>query len=246
LIPVIGLTTYNNHNKAGFPIAALTRMYITAIQEAGGAPVLIPSGINNEALEALVRKLDGLLLPGGTDISVEHYQGKFHPSMDKGDSARDAIEMALLKRFAGTGKPFLGICRGLQLVNVALGGSLYTHIQDQMPGAIKHAFDSETEREVLAHAVQVDANTFLAHILAETSLMVNSLHHQGIKDLAPGLRSVAWAPDGLVEAIELPGHSFGLAVQWHPEWLLEQPEMQRLFRAFVAAAGKYGGQDGGE
>jgi putative glutamine amidotransferase len=182
--------------------------------------------------------LDGILLPGGGDISIERFGGEFHPRIDRGDPDRDAIEIALLRNATESGKPFLGICRGFQMVNVALGGTLYTHIQDQMPGAIKHDYDSVTERKLFAHSVKVEQTTHLANVLGEIKLNVNSLHHQGIKDLAPALRPAAYAPDGLVEAVELPEHPFGMAVQWHPEWLLEQPVMQRLFRAFVDAAKK--------
>ena len=238
MIPVIGLTTYNYENKNGFPVAALTRMYITAVAEAGGSPVLIPSGLNTEALDSLFSRLDGILLPGGVDISIERFSGEFHPKIDGADPDRDAVEAALLRSATESGKPFLGICRGFQMVNVALGGTLYTHIQDQMPGAIKHDYDSVTERKLLAHEVKVKETTRLADFLGETKLNVNSLHHQGIKDLAPALCPAAYAPDSLVEAVELPDHPFGIAVQWHPEWLLEQPVMQRLFRAFVDAARK--------
>jgi putative glutamine amidotransferase len=225
-------------NKNGFPIAALTRMYITAVAEAGGAPVLIPSGLKTEALDSLFGRLDGILLPGGVDISIERFGGEFHPRIDGADPDRDAVEIALLRSATESGKPFLGICRGFQMINVALGGTLYTHIQDQMPGAIKHDFDSVTERKLLAHEVTVKGTTRLANVLGETKLNVNSLHHQGIKDLAPALLPTAYAPDGLVEAVELPEHPFGMAVQWHPEWLLEQSVMQRLFWAFVDAARK--------
>jgi putative glutamine amidotransferase len=238
LIPVIGLTTYNYENKDGFPIAALTRKYIFAVLEAGGVPVLIPSGLNAMTLDSLFGRLDGILLPGGVDISIERYGGEFHPGNDEADSDRDAIEIALLKNAAETGKPFLGICRGCQMVNVAFGGTLYTHIQDQKAGAIKHDYDSVSERQLLAHEVHVEGMTRLSNVLGETRLHVNSLHHQGINVIAPALRQVAYAPDGLVEAVELPGNPFGIAVQWHPEWLLDQTVMQRLFRAFVAAAGK--------
>ena len=238
MIPVIGLTTYNYKNKDGFPVAAMTRMYVTAVAEAGGAPVLIPSGLNAEAVDSLYSRLDGILLPGGGDISIERFGGEVHQKIGRGDPDRDAVEIALLRSAVESGKPFLGICRGFQMVNVALGGTLYTHIQDQLAGAIKHDYDSATERKLLAHSVKVEETTRLANVLGETNLNVNSLHHQGIKDLASGLRPVAYAPDGLVEAVELPEHPFGMAVQWHPEWLLEQPVMQRLFRAFVDAAGK--------
>jgi putative glutamine amidotransferase len=124
------------------------------------------------------------------------------------------------------------------VVNVALGGTLYTHIQDQLPGAIKHDYDSDSQRQYLAHTIRMEKSSALAGILGESDLKVNSLHHQGAKDLAPAVKPAAYAPDGLVEGLEIPGHPFGMAVQWHPEWLLDQPVTRRLFGAFVEAAGK--------
>ena len=236
--PVIGLTTYNSENRVGYPIVALMHQYIRAVSEAGGVPVLIPSGITGEAAKALFERVDGILLTGGGDIATERFNGEPHMRVEGVDPERDTVEFSLVLAAAESGKPFLGICRGFQVVNVALGGTLYTHIQDQLPGAIKHDYDSYSERQYLAHAIRVEKNTFLANILRERELNVNSLHHQGAKDLAPMLKAAAYAPDGLVEGLELPVHPFGLAVQWHPEWLLDQPVTRRLFEAFVEAAGR--------
>jgi putative glutamine amidotransferase len=236
--PVIGLTTYNGENKHGYPISALMHKYIAAVADAGGVPVLIPSGLNGEPFQTLLGRLDGILLTGGGDIAIELFDGEPHPRVDGVDLDRDAVEFALLKAAAESGKPFLGICRGFQVVNVALGGTLYTHIQDQFPGAIKHDYDSDSQRQFLAHEIRVEKISFLAGILGKPRLKVNSLHHQGAKSLAPALKPVAYAPDGLVEAVELHGHPFGMAVQWHPEWLTDQPVTRRLFWAFVEAAGK--------
>jgi putative glutamine amidotransferase len=235
---MIGLTTYNSENKYGFPIAALSYKYITALTEAGAAPVLIPSGLSEDARRSVFEKMDGLLLTGGGDIAVERFDGEFHPRVEDVDSDRDAIEFALVQAAAETGKPFLGICRGIQVVNVALGGNLYTHIQDQFPGALKHDYDSGSQRKFLAHEIVVEKDARLAGILDEIRIKVNSLHHQGVKELAPSLCPTAFAPDGLVEAVELTGHPFGMAVQWHPEWLTDQPASRRLFWAFVDAASK--------
>jgi putative glutamine amidotransferase len=236
--PIIGLTTNNTENKYGFPIAALMHSYIAAVNEAGGAPVLIPSGLSEDACQSLLKGLDGILLTGGGDIAVERFGGEPHPRVDGVDPSRDEIEFALLKAVVESGQPFLGICRGLQVVNVALGGTLFTHISDQFPGAIKHDYDSGTERQFLAHTVVLEKNAHLPGILGEIQLPVNSLHHQGVKELAPVLRPAAYAPDGLVEGVELPNHPFGMAIQWHPEWLRDQPATQRLFRAFINAAGR--------
>ena len=235
---VIGLTTYNGKNKSGHPIVALMEKYIRAVREAGGVPVLIPPGIDGEAVDVLLHRLDGILLTGGGDIAIEHFKGAPHARVEGVEPDRDTLELALVQAAAQSGKPFLGICRGFQVVNVALGGTLYTHIQDQLPWAIKHDYDSDSQRQYLAHTIRVEKNSALAGILGEGELQVNSLHHQGAKDLAPTLKPAAYAPDGLVEGLELPGHPFGVAVQWHPEWLTDQPVTRRLFAAFVEAAGK--------
>jgi putative glutamine amidotransferase len=235
-LPLIGLTTYNHENQYGFPITALMHKYITVVTYAGGTPVLIPSGLTDEAQRSLLERLDGILFTGGGDIAIEHFGGEPHAKIILVDEARDEIELALVKAVAAIGKPFLGICRGFQIVNVALGGTLFTHLADQLPGAVKHDYDSGTQREVLAHDVQVEQGTRLAEILGEPVLKVNSLHHQGAKGIAPSLKASAHAPDGLVEGLELPDHPFGVAVQWHPEWLTSQESARRLFRAFVEAA----------
>ncbi len=235
--PLIGLTTYNDKNRYGFPIAVLMHSYIAALTEAGSAPVMIPSGLTEDARVSLLGCVDGILLTGGGDIATERFHGEFHPSVEGVDPDRDELEFSLLQAASESGIPFLGICRGFQVVNVALGGTLFTHIEDQFPGAIKHDYDSSSQRQLLAHEVNVQKASQLSGILGEIKLGVNSLHHQGIKDLSPALRPAGYAPDGLVEALELPGHPFGLAVQWHPEWLTDQPVTRRLFRAFVDAAG---------
>jgi putative glutamine amidotransferase len=235
--PLIGLTTYNDKNQYGFPIAALMHKYIQAVSSAGGIPLLIPSGLTEETRRSLFERVDGLLFTGGGDIAIERFGGEVHPRLVSVDPARDTVEFPLLQAAADSGKPFLGICRGFQVANVALGGTLYTDITDQMPGAIKHDYDSATQRQVLAHEVSVEKGSRLAGIFSETLLHVNSLHHQGAKNVAGTLAPVAHAPDGLVEAVELPDHPFGIAVQWHPEWLTDQPSPQRLFAAFVEASG---------
>jgi putative glutamine amidotransferase len=237
-IPIIGLTTYNGKNKHGFPIAALGRAYIAALTKAPAVPVLIPSGITESASQFLLERLDGLLLTGGGDIATERFSGESHPCVGGVDPERDGVEISLFQAAVESGLPFLGICRGLQVVNVALGGTLYTHIRDQFSGAIIHDYDSGSQRQVLAHEVNVVKTSHLADILGPNPIKVNSLHHQGIKELAPTLRPVAHAPDGLVEAVELPNHPFGMAVQWHPECLTDQPVTRRLFQAFVDAAGR--------
>ncbi len=236
--PVIGITTHQGINPDGLPTVMLLQAYVYAVLQAGGVPVLIPSMLAEGGWEPLYERLDGILFSGGGDISLEHFDGQDHPSIEGVDLLRDSVELSLFHAVVEDGKPFLGICRGAQLVNVGLGGTLYTHLADQFPHALDHAFPSD-QRTILAHTVRIEAGTHLAKIVSEPVLQVNSLHHQGIKDIAPALRPTAYAPDGLVEAVELPTHPFGLAVQWHPEWLTDQQSTRNLFKAFLEAANKH-------
>jgi putative glutamine amidotransferase len=215
----------------------LMQSYVNAVIQAGGIPVLVPSLIAEDGWDAVYSRLDGILFSGGGDIALEYAPGEPHPRIDGVDLTRDAIELKMIQAAASDGKPFLGICRGCQVMNVALGGTLYTHIPDQFPNALDHDYPGNMRR-VLAHKVKLEEGTHVAGILGELILRVNSLHHQGLKDIAPLLRIAGYAPDGLVEAIELPDHPFGLAVQWHPEWLTDQESTRNLFRKFVEASTK--------
>src|SRR5262245_34832160 len=237
--PLIGITTNDTTNSYGQPIVLLQQSYVKAIMQAGGVPVLIPSWIaeDGDGWDVLYDRLDGILFSGGGDIALEHFSGEPHPRIDGVDLERDAIELKMLNAAASEGKPFLGICRGCQVMNVALGGTLYTHIPDQLPNALDHSYPGNM-RTVLVHQVKIEEATRIAEIFGEPIIQVNSLHHQGLKDIPPSLRVAGYAPDGLVEAIELPEHPFGLAVQWHPEWLTDQEGTRNLFQKFVKAAEK--------
>lgn len=235
--PIIGITTNQSKNADDYPIVSLMQSYVKAIMQAGGAPVLIPSLLADNGWDALYSRLDGILFTGGGDISLDYFKGDPHPRIEGVDPLRDSVELNLIHSAASDGKPFLGICRGAQMMNVALGGTLYTHIPDQLPNALDHSYPGNM-RTVLVHEVKIEEGTRIAEILGEPIVKVNSLHHQGLKDIAPGLRVTGHAPDGLVEAVELPDHPFGIAVQWHPEWLTDQQSTRNLFRKFVEAAGK--------
>jgi putative glutamine amidotransferase len=239
--PLIGLTTYTQGNKYGFPIAALMHKYISAVTEAGGAPVLIPTLMNRESFATIIVKLDGFVFTGGGDLAPVSLGGNPLLTLDGVDPERDNLEFTLVATAVEQQKPFLGICRGLQVINVAMGGELYNHIPDELPGSIKHDYDSGTERELIAHEVNITRGTQLMEIMCESRLSVNSLHHQGVRVLASELRPSGIAPDGLIEALELPGHPFGIGVQWHPEWLTSQSSTRSLFRAFIEASGKRAG-----
>jgi putative glutamine amidotransferase len=237
--PIIGITTYQGKNDQGLPIVALLRAYVDALVQAGGVPLLIPSSLTDEPRSALYHRIDGILFTGGGDIALDRFNGKPHPRITGVDSERDSIELSLLDTLMNDGKPFLGICRGFQVINVGLGGTLYTHIEDQIPGALKHDYYPDFPRTYLAHKIKIKCGTRLADILDEEELSVNSLHHQGAKDIPARLEPAAYAPDGLVEAFEVSNHPFGFAVQWHPEWLTDQLPTRRLFRALVEAASNY-------
>lgn len=231
--PIIGITIFEGTSERNLPIAAVNTAYIEAIHLGGGLPVLIPNQLQEVEWRKLYSHLDGILFTGGGDIQTELFKGTPHPRVSEVDAARDKLEISLFRQVAKDGKPFLGICRGFQVANVALGGTLYTHIPDQHLNALRHDWYPDIPRGYLAHPVRVEESSRCSLIFGEPLLQVNSLHHQGIKDLAPSLKAAGFAPDGLIEAIEIPDHPFGIAVQWHPEWLTDQLPMRRLFSAFV-------------
>lgn len=233
--PLIGITTYNAKNKFERDIAAVQHTYIRAVAQGGGIPVLIPAILDDEDRFELYSSLQGILFSGGGDISIKYFNGEDHPEIHDVDDYRDVTELSLLKKSVTDGKPFLAICRGVQVMNVALGGTLYTHIPDQFSTTIEHSQDEFT---TLIHPVNIDETSRMAEIFGETLLTVNSLHHQGLKDVASSLRVVGHAPDGMIEAVELSDHPYAMGVQWHPEWLTDQPVMRRLFKSFVDASKK--------
>ena len=235
-LPLIGLTASRLTGKSGHPMHAVPEAYVRALSEAGALPALIPLGLPEESLGALLARLDGVLFTGGGDIVPERYHGAAVEQVHDVDPDRDRVEFCLVEDVLKSQMPFLGICRGFQVVNVAMGGTLYEDIGSQCDGALKHDYYPDWARDHLAHEVQLEPGSRLADILGGTRIQVNSLHHQGVRELAPGLLSVGHSPDGLVEAVEVPGHPFGLSVQWHPECLPDRLEMRRLFRAFVEAA----------
>ncbi len=236
--PLIGITTYRTMNQYDNPILALGENYVQAVSRAGGLPALIPLGLPEDQLSALIARLDGIIFSGGGDLESSIYGMEATPEVKNVDPDRDCLEIQMVREAVSEGLPFLGICRGLQVINVALGGTLYTHIADQHPQAVEHTFYPDWPRDHLAHPVRVYRGSRLAAILDTRKIQTNSLHHQGIRTLAPKLKPTAWAPDGLIEGIELPDHPFGLGVQWHPEWMPACAPMRALFSAFVEAAAK--------
>ena len=179
-------------------------------------------------------RLDGVLLTGGGDLDACHYDGADHAGISGVDDWRDRTEIALVRQLVEGEIPFFGICRGCQVLNVALGGTLHPEVAE-VSGAIRHTYYPGHPFDLLSHWVDVNQDSRLAALVGERRFQVNSLHHQSIAQLATGLQAAALAPDGLVEAVEVRGHPFGLAVQWHPEVLPGEASTRALFAGFVEA-----------
>ena len=239
--PLIGVTTSTTADGASGrtpPRAHLNNAYLLAVQQEGGVPVLLPPHLDDRALDALWSRLDGLLLTGGGDIDPKRFTDeKPHATVANVSEARDRLEIALTERALHERRPLLAICRGVKVLNVALGGSLYQDIGGETGSLIAHS--QTAPRQEPTHDVKVmGEGTRLGATLGALEVKVNSLHHQAIKRLGRGLRDVAWAPDGIVEGVELPdATSLILGVQWHPEELVgHDPAARALFRALVTAA----------
>jgi putative glutamine amidotransferase len=237
--PVIGITT--SVTVAAAPARAYVNVaYIEAVQAAGGVPLLLAPHVTFEVQAALWSRLDGLVLTGGGDIHPGRFGEAPHPKTDDISPERDELEIGLTRRALADDVPLFAICRGIQVLNVALGGTLVQDIAAERPGPILH---SQTEpRQQPTHPVKVmGEGTRLGRVLGALEVQVNSMHHQAIKDVGEGLREVAWAPDGIVEGLELPGERFVLGVQWHPEELVgHDPAARNLFAAVVDAARRRG------
>lgn len=230
--PLIGISSYpRTHSRTGnrevFP---LPTSYVDAVRAAGGIPVILPPGDADPA--AVLDDIDGLVLSGGGDVAPQRYSGGHHETIYGVSEERDGFEIALAKAALDReDRPFFCICRGLQVLNVALGGDLHSHLPDLGASTVEHRLP---ERLHTHHKASVAPDSRLAEMLESTEVTVCSWHHQAIRRLAPGLHPVAWAEDGIIEAVEHDEHPLCVAVQWHPEMQLEDPAQQRLFRAFVA------------
>lgn len=242
--PLIGIT-----GSLGLGIYSLTQehmpaqqhrlsdSYVKAILQAGGIPVILPSCMDEEAMKAMVDRLDGVLLSGGGDVDPALYGQRATGHLGSVSPLRDAAELAVAKYvIRETNKPILGICRGIQVMNVAMGGSLHIDLPDA--GKLCHSL-TMYPRHMVSHQVQVEENTRLATIMGAGAKWVNSFHHEAVDGLADCFQATAHSvPDSVIEAMELPGERFVVGVQWHPEELTAMEEARNLFRSFVEAAGK--------
>jgi len=238
--PLIGIpaATLEPPPNPGAPYFQFSGNYPAALAACGALPVIIPLGLPEELLRELFERLDGLLLAGGVDVAPEAYGETPHPALGRVDPLRDATELTVARWALAADLPILGICRGIQSLNVAAGGTLYQDLSAQYAGAIRHAHrPAESPWERPTHRVTVTADSRLATILGVRELPVNSFHHQAVKDPAPGFAVVARAEDGVIEGIERPAGRFVVGVQWHPEGMFRtDPAARRLFAAFVEAA----------
>ena len=234
--PVIGIPCQADF-RAGSerPIYGNNRTYVHAVESAGGLPILIPMLTNLHDLEDLFPRLDGILFSGGIDLEPSLYGEQKHPEADEFDPQLDTFEMTLANWALQEDIPILGVCRGMQLLNVLLEGSLYQDIASQRPDSLAHR-RRELPRTALTHTVTVEEGSLMEKILGTRQLWVNSLHHQAIKEPGKGVYISGRSDDGVAELLELPGHRFVLGVQGHPEEIYEQvPAFARLFQAFVHA-----------
>lgn len=219
---VIGITTYGVNEQGDIP---LPHQYVDSVRRAGGTPVLIPPG--EPKIEELAAQFAGIILTGGGDICPSRYDGPSHETVYMVNAQRDETELQLARELLARRIPTLAICRGLQIVNVALGGSLHVHLPDVVGEQLEHR---APPRNPTPHPIRIESNSKLARVMKTTTTDCMSWHHQAVDRLAHGCRAVAFAEDGVVEAIEVDDHPELLAVQWHPELSSDtNPAQQRLF-----------------
>jgi putative glutamine amidotransferase len=235
--PLIGIPCHAIvRAETGRPIYANNRAYVHAVESAGGVPVLIPMLRDLDTLNTLLLRLDGLLLPGGVDLHPDHYGEEVHPLTEEADLELDTFEMTLASWALKEDLPVLGVCRGMQLINIVLGGSLYQDISDQYTGSIMHSH-RHLPRNYLAHRITIEPGSRMEKMLGTREVMVNSLHHQAIKDPGRGVCITGRAEDGIPELLEVSGYRFVMAAQSHPEEIYRiEPAFARLFSALVRAS----------
>lgn len=238
--PVIGISPTpreTDMDHGHFRQYGLSDTYTRSILAAGGIPVILP--LHTEAVDDVLDSLDGIIFSGGSDLNSAHWGEAPHPKAYGFDDERDSFELQTVRKVVERNMPMLGICRGIQSINVALGGTIIQDIPDQVPGSIQHRqHENGKTRDDVSHPVRItEGENLLYKIHGHNTMVTNSFHHQAVKELADDLEVIAVAEDGVVEAVWLPGMTFGLAVQWHPEMLADRhPEHAALFAALVKVA----------
>lgn len=246
--PVIGIPTQNlqaiDRIPEDLPASwVMNQRYFLACTSVGAIPWMVPLLDDDpETLRGIYEHLDGIFLAGGVDVDPSSYGDDRHALCGRTDLARDRVELQFARWALEDGKPVLGVCRGMQVINVAAGGTLYQDCADQFPDSIKHDYfpGAGWARDYLAHEVRVEEGTRLRRLFDADRVMVNSMHHQAIRRIGEGLVASAVAPDGLVEAVEGSGDAYMVGVQWHPEMLIDTDEgTRRVFEEFMAAASEF-------
>lgn len=236
MAPLIGITTYGRNDNRQYHLYV---SYLEAVRAAGGVPVLLTPG--ETQLTVLLERMDGLIFTGGGDLNPALYGDLSHPTIYSLDDERDRFDLALARAALASTMPLLGICRGLQTLNLASGGGpLILHVPDQFDGTVQHRQEPPdlTQRaRPVNHWVEVSPKSRLAAIVAAAKIPVVSWHHQAIPSVPPGWQLCGWAADGLIEAIEHQHHPWAMAVQWHPEMSVHDGYQLKIFQALVAAAG---------
>ena len=232
LKPVIGVMPLWDDDKES---VWMLPGYLEGIRQAGGIPVILPFTSDNDELDQLAKMCSGFLFTGGHDVSPELYSEKALNSSVISCKNRDEMESWYLNYAINADKPVLGICRGIQFINAALGGSLYQDLPAQHPSETEH--HQKPPYDIPVHTVNITKGSPLEKLLEKETISVNSYHHQAVKDLSPKLKVMAESPDGLAEAVYMPEHRFLWAVQWHPEFsYLTDINSRKIFNAFIDAA----------
>ena len=240
IIGILGNVAPEGSGKfPGLENVYVNRDYVTAVLQAEGIPFILPFVEGEELVRAQIEMMDGILLSGGYDVHPALYGQEPHVKLEEVYPERDVYEIAVIKAAIELKKPIFGICRGLQLINVAFGGTLYQDLSLHQPQTeIQH--NQTCPRDLAIHSIEVSPNSKLHKIFGTTQVPVNSFHHQAIDQLAPGLKINACSIDGVIEGIEKEGEDFFIAVQWHPERMVaKHPLMKKLFQAFTDAARRY-------
>lgn len=228
--PIIGMFTEINNEKD----TRIQYQYAKILEDGGGLPILFPYTEKEATLEKFIAFCDGFVFTGGADVNPNRYGEEKKPTCGEIQYYRDEVEFAAFKKVIQTAKPILAICRGMQLVNVALGGTLFQDLDSERPSDMLHR--DKAQKYELSHDVQILENTPLSTLIKAPRMQANSFHHQAVKRLAQGLEIMAVADDGVIEAVYAPDRTFLRAYQWHPERLAEKDKQNALiFEEFVEA-----------
>jgi putative glutamine amidotransferase len=234
--PLVGLPTLAIPPGPKPPRFGINQSYVRALTAAGCAPVLIPLLDDDERLRAIYERLDGIVFPGGADVAPQEYGEEPISNLNVVEAPRDRTELTLARWAVADDLPTLGICRGQQVLNVALGGTLWQDLRHQGVTKVDHSDADGRARSAFIHRVRLDPDSRLAQLIDETDIEVNSLHHQAVKTVAPPLKITGTSEDGVIESLESDDRRFLIAVQWHPEEIDDLPWVRRLFAGFARAA----------